>query len=81
MAWIMAGWHGIERVGIMKTQHAFPDEVHDGMTLRQWYAGQALIGEIIATLPTNNRESCALASLCFRIADAMIEAEAKDERH
>lgn len=45
------------------------------MTMRQWYAGQALIG-IIRTLPTFGEDARRDgANLSFRFADAMIEAE------
>jgi hypothetical protein len=57
---------------------AFPSREYKGMTLRDYFAGQALAGEIIATLPTNDREACALAGLCYRIADAMLAERAKE---
>ena len=46
-----------------------------GMTLRQYYAGQALVGLIVAFA---NRSEKGLAEWAFAQADAMIEQEAKD---
>ena len=49
------------------------------MTLRQWYAGQALAG-LMATDATNPDIGAwsDMADACFAMADAMIQAEAKD---
>ena len=44
----------------------------DGMTLRQWYAGQALAG--VLPIQDSAKDPEAIAALCFRIADAMVEA-------
>jgi len=46
-----------------------------GMTLRQWYAGQALAGYVAG----ENRRMVVgeVASLCFRLADAMIAEGSK----
>lgn len=49
-----------------------------GMTLRQWYAGQALMGELACQKEGyewghNNK----LAEKCFKVADTMIEADKK----
>lgn len=45
-----------------------------GMTLRQYYASQCLVGEMAAwQVPVEGRES-EVAERCFRIADAMIAA-------
>lgn len=45
-----------------------------GMTLREWYAGQALAGEM-ATWQTTSPEGreYSIAQRCFAIADAMID--------
>ena len=47
-----------------------------GMTLRQWYAGQALAG-LVGTRPDENRH--VIARLALRQADAMIKVEQEDE--
>ena len=53
-----------------------PDTVYDpGMTLRQWYAGQALsMGEGVWS---GNNNPQGIAEKCFAIADAMLEYEEK----
>jgi len=53
-------------------QHFYPES---GMTLRQWYAGQALAGYVAG----ENRRMVVgeVASLCFRLADAMIAEGSK----
>ena len=50
--------------------------IHRGMTLREWYAGQALVGYLASYGPDGNPASHAknIAITCFRIADAMIAA-------
>lgn len=48
---------------------------HSGMTLRQWYAGQALSG--LTHLPTSNEN---IAALAFRYADLMLEFERQEEK-
>jgi hypothetical protein len=51
-----------------------------GMTLRDWFAGQALAGmsanaEYLDLLPkTGNSSEKALSEVCFNIADAMLAA-------
>jgi len=54
---------------------AFPSQRDDcdneGMTLRDWFAGQAL-GGLLATNQTADVSSYAIAS--YELADAMIEA-------
>jgi len=47
-----------------------------GMTLRQWYAGQALCGVLSCSQTSGTRE--AFAEEAFKYADAMIAAE-KDQ--
>jgi hypothetical protein len=56
----------------------FPDDKNaneeQGMTLRQYYAGQVLIG-IMANPNSTAVTSNAIATWCFNMADAMLKAE------
>lgn len=71
---------------------AFPKTVdwnhenQDGMTLRDWFAGKALIGELASSSGVESAEATAEASIkanlsieryiarvCYNMADAMIE--------
>jgi hypothetical protein len=47
------------------------------MTLRQWYAGQALAG-FCANVIMNQHSPNLIATIALEQADAMIEAEGKD---
>ena len=49
-----------------------------GMTLRQWYAGQALQGMLSRLQADGSHECEAIAEMAFTIADAMLEAEKAD---
>lgn len=54
------------------------DEGAEGMTLRQWYAGQFLNGFMASTSTMRNPpEAARIADHAFRFADAMIEAGKK----
>ena len=61
--------------------------VHDfapGMTMRQWYKGQALIGLVIATENPNQPLGWSVelvASAAGDYADAMLAEDAKEERN
>lgn len=46
-----------------------------GMTLRQWYAGQAMAH----TQPLNFRQDSEFVEHCFKIADAMIAFEQNEK--
>ena len=66
---------------------AFPtawESIHGGtgMTLRQWYAGQALIGLVIRDEITGRGESwvAGYAKDALEIADAVLAAEAAEEK-
>lgn len=55
---------------------------HNGMSLREWYAGQALKGFLSghaenAIMAMDNAE--ATAKMCFEVADAMLEEGAKND--
>lgn len=53
---------------------AFPTRYHEdmhGMTLRDWFAGQALAGLVT---DYSTKEAKLLARHCYEYADAMLEA-------
>lgn len=62
----------------MKDKSAFPvaigptDGIREGMTLREYYAGQALAGLCADGLPSEF-PYCDVASDCVRAADALIK--------
>jgi uncharacterized protein YodC (DUF2158 family) len=49
-----------------------------GMTLRQWYAGQALAGLCAKQELNSFNDVQAMVNTALTVADAMIEKEAKD---
>lgn len=50
-----------------------------GMTLRDHFAGDALMGELSGgVLPKDKKEAAPLAHLCYMLADAMIAERSKD---
>ena len=52
----------------------------DGMTLRDWFAGQALAGSYAAWMAEcrdTNVSSVNMAAECYLIADAMLKARTK----
>ena len=51
----------------------------DGMTLRQWYAGQALCGQLAGEVGGEVWNERHLAARCFRLADEMIAHEEAKE--
>ena len=56
----------------------------DGMTMRQWYKGQALIGLVIASENPNQPLGWSaelVASAAGDYADAMLAEDAKEERN
>ena len=62
-----------------ETPNAFPRpnrpslaDFEDGMTLRDWFAGQALAGILAATRVDINEG--VLAESCYLVADAMLKA-------
>jgi hypothetical protein len=56
----------------MKTQPAFPTAELDGMTLRDWFAGQALIG-LYANPGTLDMCMEEIAATAYTMADTMID--------
>lgn len=62
--------------------NAFPALYHDdtpGMTLRDWFAGQALVGMVTSDRKSKEGEDgnsarSRLATASYRMADAMLEA-------
>ena len=64
---------------------AFPaqwdDKDNEGMTLRDWFAGQALAGACAMWCESAGRmvnPDAAVAGWAYEIADAMLEARAKE---
>jgi len=58
---------------------AFPAGVSAGMSLRDWFAGQALTGWI-SDSTANVSEPDNIAEHCYELADAMVaEKEKRDE--
>ena len=51
--------------------HAFPSDANNGMTLRDWFAGQSLAG-ILASGSRQADEEIAMEA--YTLADAMLEA-------
>jgi len=52
-------------------------ETHPGMTLRDWFAGQALVGQILARPSAMSDD---VAERCYIMADAMLAARATGEQ-
>lgn len=58
---------------------AFPTDHHvhaEGMTLRDWFAGQALAG-ILAADPQRDLLRAPLSDEAYKVADAMLERRAR----
>ena len=49
---------------------------HGGMSLRDWFAGKALVGEIMYQ-GLEGRETAHIAGMVYEMADAMLAARAK----
>ena len=65
----------------MNDEAAFPvavpadwDSVQNGMSLRDYFAGQALVGMLAGRQPNNAYPLEHLAQMSYATADAMIEA-------
>ena len=64
----------------MDNPPAFPTHGYDGMTLRDYFAGQALVGQIAACAgetPYPSRDRA--AKQAYEYADAMLKARTKKE--
>lgn len=66
----------------MKRIHAFPERTDegydkDGMTLRDWFAGQALAGMADYAIKDDDMAWSDLARNCYRVADAMLSERDK----
>jgi hypothetical protein len=59
--------------------HARPSMNQHGMTLRDWFAGQALAGAVANQLkePTRQERFEAIATQAYRFADAMLTVREK----
>jgi hypothetical protein len=68
--------------GLEVTSRGEPYHNHLGMTLRDWFAGRALEGDLAAQNEATgewlNRSAGLLASRCYLIADAMLAERAKN---
>lgn len=62
---------------------AFPLATHgmvtSGMTLRDYFAGQALAGYLAAVPPHDNASEEVMGQWCYRNADAMLAARYRKE--
>lgn len=55
---------------------------HEGMSLRDWFAGQALVGHLANNGATSDMilvGAIGIAESCFKIADAMLQEKRKHE--
>jgi hypothetical protein len=62
-----------------KGQQAFPGKEHYGMTLRDWFAGQALCG-YCSTTKLERFSGDDIALICYRIADDMLKVREKGKK-
>lgn len=55
------------------------EDSHSGMTLRDWFAGQALIGVTRTRMPAGTEQiEDILAAVAYKIADAMLKERERD---
>jgi hypothetical protein len=55
-------------------RHAQTHYSNPGMTLRDWFAGQALAGNLASVPPDADPDAEAMARFSYRVADAMLAA-------
>lgn len=70
-------------IPVTEGNHQNPWNISGGLSIRQYYAAQAMQGELAAQgdyYQWTKASSRDLASLCFRYADALIEFE-QEERN
>ncbi len=60
----------------MVNANVFPGNGCNGITLREWYAGQAMIG--ILSEPGLGYDMANVAKMAFQYADAMLAEAAKE---
>jgi hypothetical protein len=66
----------------LNNPRAFPGNSNYGMSLRDYFAGQALAGDMADEALPNDASSTLLeerAQLYYRLADAMLRVRAQDE--
>ena len=63
-----------------QSDFCFPIPERAGMTLRDWFAGQALAGCMAAEAPDVIYEEQGVAKRAYRIADAMLSARQTTDR-
>ena len=63
-------------VGSIHTNMRVFDHAQDGMSLRDYYAGQALVG-ILASLDRSDIDFDHVGKLCYSISDGMLAARAQ----
>lgn len=56
-----------------------PAGMQDGMSLRDWFAGQALAGAMACPTMRSGLTSVSYATMSYEIADAMLAARSKGE--
>ena len=64
---------------IDKIEYAFPladDTYHEGMTLRDWFAGKAMQSLILAA--QNAKDIDMLSAGAYQLADAMLKERSKE---
>ena len=74
---VRGSWDG-KSGSISSDPHIF-GKGDEGMTLRDYYAGQALVG-LLASIDTQDPDSEHIGKLCFMLADGLIKARSAHGR-